>query len=187
MATKRLKSNKKILNNLVLLKNFDEYKLKITVDDCVDANLYHISYMRDDVGVAYPLHLVIPEFYGHVEETNERNYLVITQIENNSDVLKDYKNVWDQILNKINKINNSAYVFNEDYRKFKLSSIKCSDCKDDFSEMSVDKLLKLSFVVVSCRLVIEKDNQLFLETYLEECFYEDSDTDSDNDDKEKGI
>ena len=170
----------------MLLKNFGEYRLKITVDDCVDRNLYHISYTRNTVGIAYPLHLVIPEFYGHVEENNGRNYLVITEIENNSDVLKDYKNVWDQILNKINKINKSASVFNEDYHKFKLSSIKCSDCKDDFSEMPVDKLLKLSFVVVSCRLVIEKDNQLFLETYLKECFYEDSDTDSDDDDK-KGL
>ena len=47
----------------------------------------------------------------------------------------------------------------------------------------IDKLLKLSSVVVSCRLVIEKDNQLFSESYLEECFYDDSDTDSDNEEK----
>ena len=123
MTTKRFKDDKKSLNNLALLKNFDEYKLKITVDDCVEANLYHINYMRDDVGVAYPLHLIIPEFTGHVKATDGRKYLVIDSIENNSDVLK-YKTVWNRILNKINGINNSAYVFDEDYCKFKLSSIK---------------------------------------------------------------
>ena len=89
--------------------------------------------------------------------------------------------MWDQILKLINEINNSAYVFKNDYHKFKLSSIKFCDVEEEFSEMPVDKLLKLSFVVVSCRLVIEKDNQLFLESYLEECFYDDTDTDSDDD------
>ena len=89
MTTKRFKSDKKSLNNLVLLKNFDECKLKITVDDCVDVNLYRINYMRDDVGVAYSLHLVIPEFTGHVKAIDECKYLVIDSIENNADVLKD--------------------------------------------------------------------------------------------------
>ena len=173
MITKRFKSDKKSLNNLVLSKNFDEYKLKITVDNCVDANLYHINYMRDDVGVAYPLHLVISEFTGHIKAIDERKYLVIDSIKNNSNVLKDYKTVWDRILNKINGINNSAYVFDGDYYKFKLSSIKCSDCEDDFGDLPVDKLLDFSYVVVSCRLVIEK---LEKDDKLEkECFYDDYD------------
>ena len=126
--------------------------------------------------------MVIPEFYGHVKEHNRRKYLAIVQnIGNNFEVLADHKKVWDQILKCINKINNSAHVFKNDYHKFKLSSIKCCDVEEEFSEMPVDKLLKLSFAVVSCRLVIEKDNQLCLESYLEECFYDDSDADSDDD------
>ena len=177
MTIKRFKIDKKSSNNLVLLKFFDKYKLKITVDNCVDANLYHINYMRDDVGVAYPLHLVIPEFTGHVKAIDEHKYLVIDSIENNCDVLKNYKTVWDRILNKVKTINNSAYVFDEDYYKFKLSSIKCSDCEDDFGDIPVDKLLDFSYVVVTCRLVIEKDDKLVLESYLKECFYDDYDND----------
>ena len=103
------------------------------------------------------MHLVIPEFYGHVEKNNGQKFLIINQIGNNLDVLKDHKEVWDQILKIINKINHSAYVFKEDYHKFKLSSVKCSDDEGDFNEMPVGKFLKFSFVVVSSRLVIEKD------------------------------
>ena len=44
-TTKRVMSNsEKQLNNSVLLKNFDEYGVKITVDNCVDKNIYHINY-----------------------------------------------------------------------------------------------------------------------------------------------
>ena len=99
--------------------------------------------------------------------------MIITQIENNLDVLKDHKEVWDKILEHINKINTFEYFFKKDYHKFKLSSIKCSDAEDELNEIPVGELLKFSFAIVSSRLVIEKDNELFLETYLEECFYED--------------
>ena len=50
-----------------LLKKFEKYKLKITVHDCIEQNLYHVDYWRGVDGGNGPLHLVIPEFYCHVK------------------------------------------------------------------------------------------------------------------------
>ena len=38
------------------------------------------------------------------------------------------------IFKKINKINNSTYVFKEEYHKIKVGSVKCDDGKDDIMQ-----------------------------------------------------
>ena len=186
MTAKRFECKNKMpyyfINNLVLLKNFGKNKLKVTAHDCVDRNVYHIDYVKDLVSNPCPLHLVISEFYGHVKESDRGKYLIATQIGNNLDVLQSHKRVWGLIIDRINKMSGSEYVFKDECHKFKLSSIKCCEDVDDFDEMPVGVLLKFSFVVVSCRLVIEKDGELILETYLEQCFYEkDDEIDYDSD------
>ena len=62
-------------------------------------------------------------------------------------------------------------VFN-DYHKIKISSIKCEDEKDEIT-LSLNKSIKFNLVRISNRLIIEKDNELFLKVYLEECLYDD--------------
>ena len=69
----------------------------------------------------------------------------------------------------INKVNNSAYVF-KDYHKIKVGSVKCEDEKD---KIPLNKLIKFNLLTISNRLIIEKDNELFLEAYLEQCLYDD--------------
>ena len=93
-------------------------------------------------------------------------------MEINNEVLTDYKKIWDEILKNINKINNSAYVFKEDYHKIRVSSVPCEDEKDEIN-LPLNKLIKFNAVEVSNRLIIEKDNEFFLEAYLEECLYDD--------------
>ena len=55
------------LSSLVLLKDFDKTKLKITQHDCVDRSIYHIEYAKT-TNNANPLYLFIPELYGSIEE-----------------------------------------------------------------------------------------------------------------------
>ena len=115
-----------------------------------------------------PLYLIIPEFYGSIEEQKGYKYLVTeppTDI--NNEVLTDYKKIWDEILENINKINNFMHLF-KDYHKIKISSIKCEDEKHEIN-LPLNKLIKFNLVRISNRLIIEKDNELFLEAYLEEC------------------
>ena len=172
MVTKQLVLKKRSnysLSSLVLLKDFDKTKLKITQHDCVDQSIYHIDYAKTTNNIN-PLDLIIPELCGSIKEQNGYKYLIIEPpIDINNEVLTDYKKIWDKILKNINKINNSAYVF-KDYHKIKVGSVKCEDEKD---EIPLNKLIKFNLLTISNRLVIEKDNELFLEAYLEQCLYDD--------------
>ena len=142
-----------------MLKDFDKTKLKITQHDCVDRSIYHIDYAKTTNNVN-PLYLIIPELYGSIKEQNGYKYLIIEPpIDINNEVLNDYKKIWDKILKKINKINNSAYVF-KDYHKIKVGSAKCEDEKDEIN-LPLNKLIKFNLLTISNRLIIEKDNELF--------------------------
>ena len=110
----------------MFLKDFDETKLKITQHDCVDRTIYHVGYTKDMVKIN-PLYLVITECYGYIEERKGQKYLNIAPIESNNEVLTDYKNIWNKILENINKANNSNFAFGEDYYGIKVGKIKCDD------------------------------------------------------------
>ena len=158
-------------NSLVLLKDFDKTKLKITQHDYVDRSIYHIDYAKTMNNVN-PLYLIITELYGSIEKQKGYKYLIIEPpIDINNEVLTDYKKIWDEILKNINKINNFADVF-KDYHKIRVGSVKCEDEKDEIN-LPLNKLIKFNLVTISNRLIIEKDNELFLEAYLEQCLYDD--------------
>ena len=148
-------------NNSVLLKDFDKTKLKIVKYDCVDRYLYLIDYAKN-INNVNPLYLIIPEFYGYIEEHEGRKYLNIALTGMNNDVLSEYEKMWDGILEQVRKINDCAYPSEKDFYKIKVGSVKCDDDKDNI-DLPLDKL------TISNRLLIVKDNRLFLESYLEEC------------------
>ena len=80
--------------------------------------------------------------------------------------------MWDGILQQGRKINDRAYISEKDYYKINVSSVKCDNDKDNI-DLPIDKLIKFNAVTISNRLLIEKDNKLFIESYLEECLYKD--------------
>ena len=172
MVVKRLVLKKRscyFFNNSVLLKDFDKTKLKIIKHDCVDRYVFHIDYVKS-INNVNPLYLIIPEFYGYIEEHEGRKYLNIALTGINNDVLSE--KMGDGILDQVRKINNCAYISEKDYYKIKVGSVKCNDDKDNI-ELPLDKLIKFNAVTISNRLLVEKDNRLFLEFYLEECLYKD--------------
>ena len=158
-------------NNSVLLKDFDKTKLKIVKHDCVDRYVYHIGCAKN-INNVNPLYLIISEFYGYIEEHKGRKYLNIALTGMNNDVLNEYEKIWDGILEQVRKINDCAYISEKDYYKIEVGSVKCDDDKDNI-DLPLDKLIKFNAVTISNRLLIKKDNKLFLESYLEECLYDD--------------
>ena len=60
----------------------------------------------------------------------------------------------------------------KDYHKIRVGSVKCEDEKDEIN-LPLNKLIKFDAVTISNRLITEKDNELFLETYLKQCLYDD--------------
>ena len=63
-------------------------------------------------------------------------------------------------------------IFFKDYHKIKVSSVKYEDQKDEIN-LPLNKLIKFNLLTISNRLIIKKDNELFLEAYLEQCLYDD--------------
>ena len=118
------------------------------------------------------MYLIIPEFYGYIKEHEDRKSLNIALTGINNDVLSEYEKMWVGILEQVRKINDCVYISEKDYYKIKVGSVKCDDDKYNI-DLPLDKLIKFNAVTLSNRLLIEKDNRLFLECYLKECFYED--------------
>ena len=158
-------------NNSVLLKDFDKTKLKIVKHDCVDRYVYHIDYVKN-IDNVNPLYLIIPKFYGYIEEHEGRKYLSIALTGMNNDVLSEYEKMWDGTLEQVRKINDCAYISEKDYHKIKVGSVKYDNDKNNI-DLPLDKLIKFNAVTISKRLLTEKDNRLFLESYLDECLYDD--------------
>ena len=155
----------------MLLKDFDKTKLKIVKHDCVDRYVYHIDYVKN-INNVNPLYLIIPEFYEYIEENEDLKYLNIALTGMNNYVLSEYEKMWDGILEQVRKINDCVHIFEKYYYKIKVGSVKCDDDKDNI-DLPLDKLIKFNAVTISNRLLIEKDNRLFLLSYLDECLYED--------------
>ena len=151
-----------LFSNSVFCKDFDKTKLKIVKHDCVDRCVYHIDYAKNMNNVN-PLYLIIPEFYGYIEEHEGRKYLNIALTGMKSDALNEYQ---------VRKINDYVCLFEKYYYKIKVDGVKCDDDKDN-TDLPLDKLIKFNAVTISNRLLIEKDNRLFLESYSEECLYKD--------------
>ena len=158
-------------SNSVLLKDFDKTKLKIVKHDCIDRYVYHIDYAKN-INNVNPSYLIIPKFYGYIEEHEGRKYLNIALTGMNNDALSEYEKIWDEILEHVRKINDCAYISKIDYYKIKVGTVKCYDDKYNI-DLPLDKLIKFNAVTISNRLLIEKDIRLFLESYLDECLYED--------------
>ena len=153
--------------NSVLLKDFGKTKLRIVKHDCVDRYVYHIDYVKN-IDNVNPLYLIIPEFYGYIEEHEGRKYLNIALMGMKNDVLREYEKILDGILEQVRKINDCGYISEKDFYKIKVGRVTCDDDKDNI-DLPLDKLIKFNAVTISNRLLIEKDNRLFLESYLDEC------------------
>ena len=142
-----------------MFKDSDKTKLKIVKHDCVDRYVDHIDYVKN-INNVNPLYLIIPEFYGYIEEHEGRKYLNIALTGINNDVLSEYEKMCDGILEQVNKINDCAYISEKDYCKIKVGSVKYDDDKDNI-DLPLDKLIKFKAVAILNRLFIEKDNRLF--------------------------
>ena len=52
-----------------------------------------------------PLYLMIDEMIGHFEEKNENKYLVLDDADENKEVSKKYKELWENFKKEIETIN----------------------------------------------------------------------------------
>ena len=156
-------------NDMINIKDFDSSLLKIDKKSYKKIGIYSIGYITikkiDDYENIYsvnPLYLIIGKAIGHINENNGNKYLVFDSADENREVLKKYKELWDGIENKIE--NNSVVCeYGKDFTKIKFVT-------DD--NLSLNKPLNLHMLTIIVRSVFEDESKFFPQVYLDECLYE---------------
>ena len=101
---------------------------------------------------------------GYIEENNGNKYLIFNDsADENKDILKKYKDVWNGIKNRINAINDRKCSYQKCFMKIKFNS-------DD--ELPLNKPLKFHAVTIIIISVFEKDSKLYPQVLLDDTFYE---------------
>ena len=99
-----------------------------------------------------------------IEENNGNKYLGFTSTDENEEVLKKYKELWDEIKNEIETINSGKTgKYGKDVMKIKL---------DTGYDLPLSKPLKFPTITIVDRSVFEEDGKSNLQVYLDESLYE---------------
>ena len=94
---------------------------------------------------------------GYCKEKNDDKYLIL-------DSTREYKSVWSEIKSEIKRINGGKEVFYEkSYCKVRINTEE---------DLSLKKSFKLLSLTVNINLVLQANNKLYPQIYLDECFYE---------------
>ena len=92
---------------------------------------------------------------GYFKEKNDEKYLIL-------DSKKEYESVWSEINPEIKRINGGEKVsYEKNYCKIGINT------EDN---LPLKELLK--FLIVNIHLILQTDNKLYPQIYLDECFYE---------------
>ena len=91
--------------------------LKIDKEDYNEIDIYYIGYVTikrigdyNNINSVNPLYLVVNEMIGHFEGKNENKYLVLDDIDENKEVLKEYEEIWEGIKKEIETIDGGEKI-----------------------------------------------------------------------------
>ena len=105
------------------------------------------------------MYFVIGRLIGYIEEIEGSNhkYLVIASSVRNNNIISVLDMVWTSIEDKIN-----PGIKIKDYNKFRFNS--------DI-DVPLNMVIEFRSLVINISCVIEKDNEYYPETYLDQCLY----------------
>ena len=139
------------------INDLDPFLLDIKKKSSKDIDIYYINYIQENLNSSNPLRIKINSATGYFKEKNDEKYLIL-------DSTKEYERVWSEIRSEIKRVNCGEKVFYEkNYRKIDINT------KDD---LPLKKSLKFLTLIVNINLVLQTDNKLYPQIYLDECFYE---------------
>ena len=108
-------------NDIIDIKNFDAWLLKINKKSYKNIGIYNIGYITikkiDDYENIYsvnPLYLIIAHASGYIEEKGVNEYLVFDPTDENKELLKNYNDVFNGIRDKIKKISRDKCDYKKD-------------------------------------------------------------------------
>ena len=162
-------------NDMIHLNNFDGELLKINKrENRENNNIYYISYNinkpEHDINSINNLYLVVDHMYGKIEKIidSKDRYLVIEDSITNERGLHLFHYLWNTIINKIKYSRGDDIMFDgneviiKDWNKIRFSS-------DVF--VPNDVLLSFYSLVIVINYVIEKNDELIPEIYINEGYF----------------
>ena len=101
---------------------------------------------------------------GHFEEKNQNKYLVLDDVDENKEVSKKYKEIWEGVKKEIETINSGEKIeYEEDYMKIRFKS------NDD---LPLNKPIKLRLLTIIIRSVLSENSKFYPQLYLDDAWYE---------------
>ena len=152
------------LDDMIDIKNFHSNLLKIDKKPYKDVNIYYIGYITvkkfsdcENIHSMNPLYLIIHSATGYFKEKNGEKYLIL-------DSTEKYEEVFSGIKSEIETINDGKELFyEENYSRIEVNT-------DD--DIPLNKPLKFPKLTIIIRCVLQNDETLYLQIYLDECLYE---------------
>ena len=130
-----------------------------------DLDIYDIAYVTIkkigdcfDVNSVNPLYLRIDNGNGYIKEDWTRKYLIFYSADENKELLKRCDDVFNGLIEKINKIDDDWLEYTKDYMKIKFNS-------DDI--LPLNKPLKFYQMNLTITCVIREDNKLYPQVFLD--------------------
>ena len=91
------------------------------------------------------------------------NKYLIFDLDENKELLKKYKDVWNGIRDKIKEVSSGECDYEKDYMKIKFNS-------DD--SLPLNKPLKFHNMTITISSVFEEDGKLYPQVFLDDTLYE---------------
>ena len=98
-------------NDQINLKDFDARLLEVDKKDYKEIDIYYMGYVTvkkivncNNINSVNPLYLMINKMIGHFEEKNENKYLVLDDVNENKEVLKNVKKFGKVLKKKLKQL-----------------------------------------------------------------------------------
>ena len=101
---------------------------------------------------------------GHFEEKNKNKYLVLDDVDENKEMSKKYKEIWEGVKKEIETINSGEKIeYEEDYMKIRFKSNH---------GLPLNKPIKLCLLTIIIRSVLSENSKFYPQLYLDDAWYE---------------
>ena len=139
------------------MNDLDPSFLDIKTKSSKEIDIYYINYIQENFNSSNSLFVKINSATGYFKEKIDDKYLIL-------DSTKEYGSVWSEIRSEIKRINGGEEDFYE--KSYCKVSINTED------NLPLKKSLKFLTMEVNINLVLQANNKLYPQIYLDECFYE---------------
>ena len=109
-----------------------------------------------------PLYLRVDNASGYIKEDWTHKYLIFYSTDKNKELLKRYSDVFNGLIDKIEKIDDHWLEYTKDYMKIQFNSN---------DNLPLNKPLKLYQMAATIRCIISEDNKLYPQVFLDGALY----------------